>query len=178
MKELEENSLEAFKRGDTAGADAVYTAYGDAIYRVCFRLCGNQGLAEDLTQETFVAAYKNRARFEGRSSFGTWLYRIAMNCCRTHLRKHEPLTVPLIEERSSVGAATENDSINLIAIEGALNGLQAEHREAILLVKIEGLKYREAAVILDVPQGTVQSRVFEGMRRLRELCGVHSDVEL
>ena len=177
MREIEAHQLEAFKRGDTAGVDAVYTAYGDAMYRVCVRLCGNQTIAEDLTQETFVAAYKNRARFEGRSSFGTWLYRIAMNCCRTHLRKNEPLTVPLIEERSSVGEATENDSIDLIAVEGALNALHHEHREAILLVKIEGLKYREAAVILDVPQGTVQSRVFEGMRRLRELCGVHSEVQ-
>jgi len=174
MKEVEAHLLEAFQRGETAGVNAVYTAYGDAVYRMCLRMCGNQGLAEDLTQETFVAAYRNRNRFEGRSTFGTWIYRIAMNCCRTYFRKNQPLTVPLIEEKS---ASTEGDSIDLIAIQEAFKELDAEHREAVLLVKVEGLKYKEAAVVLGIPQGTVQSRVFEGMRRLRELCGVGSGVQ-
>jgi len=160
MRQLDQHRLESFRRGESSGVEAVYDAYGDAMYRVCYRLCGNRSEAEDLVQETFVAAFRSRASFHGRSSFGTWIYGIALNCCRAHHRRKQPQTVP----------------VERITIEEAIDGLPIIYRESILLVKVEGLLYREAADVLGLPMVTVQQRVFRGMQKLRELCGVGPEV--
>ena len=174
MKVLEQHWIQGFQRGDLASFDAAYTAYGDAIYRVCHRMVGNPTEAEDLVQETFFAAFRNRKRFEGRSALSTWLYRIALDCCRAQLRRKATPGV-LDEDRTAASSEFERRDEQL-ALEDALSQLPPSFREAIVLVKIEGLKYREAAAVLGVPSGTLQSRVFEGMGKLRSIYGVAPEV--
>lgn len=145
-----------------------YRQYGDRIYRFCFRLGGSVSDAEDLTQEVFLAAYQGLDRFEGRSSVQTWLYRIALNCWRNSCRAPR-LDTTDIDTVTQAGPGLEQSVTDNIALTCALAALPPDLREAFLLVKAEGLKYREAAQVLNIPQGTVQFRVHQASRRLRVL---------
>jgi len=171
MTTSERERVRRFQSGEPGSFDALYGQYGDRIYRFCYRLCGHTADAEDLTQEVFVAAYQGLHRFAGRSSVATWLYRIALYRWGRIHGARRPETVPLDEE--TVGAATAPDpasaGVERLSLENALLSLPNGLREAFLLVKAEGLKYREAAQVLGVPQGTVQSRVHDAVVRLRAL---------
>jgi RNA polymerase sigma-70 factor (ECF subfamily) len=160
-----------FQDGEPGSFDALFSEYGDRIYRFCYRLCGHTADAEDLTQEVFLAAYQGLSRFAGRSSVATWLYRIALYRWGRIHGARRPETVPLDEE--TVGVAMTPDpasaGVERLSLENALLTLPDGLREAFLLVKAEGLKYREAAQVLGVPQGTVQSRVHDAVVRLRAL---------
>jgi len=146
---------------------AFYAQHGPRLYRFCLRLCGSVADAEDLTQDVFLAAFLGRERFEGRSSVLTWLYRIALNCRRHSVRTPRPVLVP--EDAAQAGPGLEQSVTEDIALSCALSALPPDLREAFLLVKAEGLTYREAAQSLGIPQGTVQWRVHEASRRLRIL---------
>ncbi|AIE84051.1 RNA polymerase sigma factor [Fimbriimonas ginsengisoli] len=168
MKELEQQWVEKFQRGDPEGFEAVFRVYGDSVFRICYRLSGCRAEAEDLAQETFVAAFRSRQKFEGRSALGTWLYRLALDCCRREIRRSAPRTMPILVD------VPTNDprmtaTADAISLEEALLQLPHNLRESLLLVKVEGLKYREAAAVLGVPTGTVQYWVFEGLIRMRTL---------
>jgi RNA polymerase sigma-70 factor (ECF subfamily) len=174
MADTERNLVGRFQHGEAGAFEQLFASYGDRVYRLCYRLCGHPADAEDLAQEVFVAAYQGLDRFAGRSSLTTWLYRIA--CFRWgQLRGRRPQdSVPLDAELD--GAVTAPDPapghIERLALEEALNRLPEPLREAFVLVKGEGLKYREAAQVLGIPQGTVQSRVHDAVARLRALLTV------
>jgi RNA polymerase sigma-70 factor, ECF subfamily len=171
MKIRESHQVHRFQSGQPGAFDAFYGEYGDRIYRFCYRLCGHTADAEDLTQEVFLAAYQGLDRFAGRSSVTTWLYRIALfRWGRIH-GTHRLETVRLNEELAEAPTAPDPAlaGVERLALESAMAGLPYALREAFLLVKVEGLKYREAAAVLDTPQGTVQSRVHDAVVRLRAL---------
>ena len=153
---------------DRTGFPAFYQQYGDRIYRFCYRLSGSVSDAEDLTQEVFLAAFQGENRFEGRSSVQTWLYRIALNCWRYSCRAPR-LDATDLEGVTQTGPGPEQAVTDRIALTCALAALLPDLREAFLLVKAEGLKYREAAQVLNIPLGTVQFRVHQASRRLRVL---------
>lgn len=158
--------------------EALLEEHGDRIFRFCYRLCGHIQDAEDLAQETLIIACQNFRQFEGRSSFLTWLFRIAIN--RHHrLRQSERLAYAPLEEDEAAACIPDPSSERLarMSLEEALSVLPENLSEAFLLVKSEGLKYREAAVVLGVPQGTVQSRVHEATMRLRRLLSDDFEVE-
>lgn len=149
----------------------LYAQHGDRLYRFCFRLCGRAADAEDLTQEVFVAAYQGWERFAGRSSLLTWLYRIALYRW-SRLRPHwQPEAVSWEDAPPAADVRSDPARISLprLSLEAALLQLPDDLYDAFLLVKAEGLKYKEAAQVLDIPQGTVQWRVSEAVRRLRVL---------
>jgi RNA polymerase sigma-70 factor (ECF subfamily) len=171
MKIRESDQVHRFQSGQPGAFDAFYGEYGDQIYRFCYRLCGHTADAEDLTQEVFLAAYQGLDRFAGRSSVTTWLYRIAkFRWGRLHDQRRIE-TVPLDEEMVGAAAAPDPASagVERLSLENALLALPDGLRQAFLLVKAEGLKYREAAQVLGVPQGTIQSRVHDAVVRLRAL---------
>ena len=151
---------------------ALYDAYADRVYRFCLRLCnGREADAEDLAQEVFVAAHAGLDRFEGRSSVATWLYRIAVyRWRRMRDSRAREVAVVSLEDGPETGS-TQNDparaGLARISLERALASLAPDLREAFLLVKAEGLTYREAAEVLGIPQGTIQSRVHDAVLRLR-----------
>jgi RNA polymerase sigma-70 factor (ECF subfamily) len=171
MASSERDQVQRFQQGDPGSFDAIYDAYGDRIYRFCFRLSGNAADAEDLTQEVFLAAYQGLHRFAGRSSLATWLYRIAHYRWRRINSARGPETVSLDGELADTVAAPDPTALRMerMSLDSALAMLPPVQSEAFLLVKAEGLKYREAAEVLGIPQGTVQSRVHDAVVRLREL---------
>jgi RNA polymerase sigma-70 factor (ECF subfamily) len=145
--------------------DALYAAHGARIYRFCYRLCGNKTDAEDLTQDVFVAAWQSLPRFAGRATEQTWLYRITLYCWNRMRTSRPPETVILSEDTC---CACGSPLIRMM-LDEAIDSLIPDVREAFLLVKVEQLSHREAATILQIPVGTVQSRVFTAVHRLRTL---------
>jgi len=153
---------------ERADFPAFYQKYGDRMYRFCYRLSGSTSDAEDLTQEVFMAAFQGAARFEGRSSVQTWLYRIALNCWRQS-RRAPRLDTTTLDNVILTGPGVEQTVTDRVTLTCALAALPPDLREAFLLIKAEGLTYREAAQVLNIPQGTVQWQVHTASRRLRVL---------
>jgi RNA polymerase sigma-70 factor (ECF subfamily) len=163
--------LKRFREGDPRAFDDLYAEYAPRLYHFALRLCGSTADAEDLAQEVLLAAYIGLPFFEGRSTISTYLYRITVYRWR-HLRTARRRAAGNVEGWIwEVPNSPDPACIGLARLElrEALAALPAAHREAFLLVKVEGFTCREAADALDVPEGTVKYHVFEAVRRLRTL---------
>lgn len=145
----------------------VYEAYGPRLLRFCFHLTGCRDTAEDLTVETLAAAFQGRSRFRGGSRVETWLFGIAHNRYKLWCRKAGPRS----ESLEGVEASYQPNWIQDMALAEALGTLPRSLLIPLVLVKGEGLSHREAAEILSLPTGTVQFRVFQAVRQLREFLG-------
>jgi RNA polymerase sigma-70 factor (ECF subfamily) len=138
----------------------------DSVFRFCARRIGQESAA-DAAQETFLTAHRVARKFRGESSVTTWLFGIAHNECRriARQRKLEPARVCFIEEHSQ--ASQESLLIDRQALAEALTKLSPEHRDVVLLHELDGLTYEEAAQVLNVPVGTVKSRLHHAFLQLR-----------
>ena len=188
-------------------------AHYDRVHAICRRMLGNDKDAEDATQETLLLAVRSLSRFDGRSSFGTWTYRIATNACIDELRRRRrrPLlgldgldgadpseargTLPLgalttapalhasrdvagtklhgsRHPRPAFGAASVDPAVaaaGRVDVDAALSTLPVEFRVAVVLRDLCDLPYDEIAQVLDVPTGTVRSRIARGRAVLADL---------
>jgi RNA polymerase sigma-70 factor (ECF subfamily) len=139
------------------------------IYSLCFRMTGSVADAEDLTQETFIAAHQQRDSFRGKAQVSSWLYRIGINRCLNWQKKkarQRELHQEWGERRELTGA--NGDSAR---VQEALLQLPADERAAISLVIFEGLKHGEAAAVLGCAETTVSWRLFQARRKLKKLLG-------
>lgn len=169
------------RRHDAAAAAALVLRYQDRVYNAMCRMCRNPDDALDLTQSAFVKALQNLPRFEGRSGFYTWLFRIAMNLAISHRRRERRPTLSLSHPdetdagppqphsalESDPASITERDELHR-RLERALAELDEEFRAAVILKDVEELDYATIAEILDVPVGTVKSRIHRGRMLLRQ----------
>ncbi|WP_395141174.1 RNA polymerase sigma factor [Armatimonas sp.] len=151
--------------------DTFRTLYQDHSRNVLgflVRLCqGNRAEAEDLAQETFVAAYEARLRYKGFGSPKAWLFGIALRRWRDSRRKRREETGTEVSEGTM--PAFEPGVLGAITLEAALDRLDDKARAALLLIGAQGLTYKEAAQVLGEPLGTVKWRVFEATRDMRKL---------
>ena len=159
--------------GDTEAFTAFVDTYGPRLHRLVRRYTLHEADAEDLTQEIFVDLYRSLGSFRGESSLATWVYQVALNHCRKYAGCTRTVTVPYddslcereSEERGPAHHAARRElSDQLYA---ALDGLSPDHREVVILHEMQELTYRECAAILQVPEGTVKSRLSYAFRRLR-----------
>lgn len=161
------------KRFDSFYDASFYDAHADRVFRLCLRLSGNcHAEAEDLAQEVLVAALQSLPRFAGRAQITTWLYTIAIRTYHKRSSHREPFTLSLNDQDEEVPIGgrhqtSEENHLLHLSIADALAALPIPLREAFVLVKAEGFTHKEAARILELPQGTVQARVHEAARRLR-----------
>jgi RNA polymerase sigma-70 factor, ECF subfamily len=166
--------------GDRAAFEALVLRYQSRVYRLVRILAGDLPDAEDLTQETFIRAYRAIGGFRRDSTFRTWLHRIAVNATWSHLaRRRQGVSLETLESDSDADVAAsdvaacgddlESALIRRQAIDRALATLSTEARLVITLRDIHGLEYREIATLTGVPIGTVESRLFRARRRLRPL---------
>jgi RNA polymerase sigma-70 factor (ECF subfamily) len=168
-------------QGRTSSFGELICRYQDRLYNTIFRLLDNSEDARDVVQETFLSAYQSLDSFKGDSLFFTWLYRIAFNTAIS-LKRKQRVMLPI---QSGGGGAAGVDPLDLSEgnrpgyaleraeeerrIQGALNRLSAEHRAVLVMKDVEGQKYEVIADILQVPVGTVRSRIHRARLELREL---------
>ncbi len=171
--------IERARKGDAEAFGVLVERYQRRVANVALAVVHNQDDAIELAQETFVRAYENLSKFESRSSFSTWLYRIAANLAIDFWRRegrhvvlrgedaeNEMRRLPSDRGDSFKDASRKELSARLTA---ALEELTPEHRTVILLREVEGLSYDEISEVLQCPRGTVMSRLHYARNRLREL---------
>jgi RNA polymerase sigma-70 factor (ECF subfamily) len=168
--------------GRTDAFGELVRRHQDRLYNTLYRLLDNADDAQDVLQDAFLNAYQSLDSFKGDAQFFTWLYRIAMNTAMSHKRKqrvalsieagreegngyHEPMDV---SEFSQPGQALEKAEQER-RIQDALNRMSPEHRAVLILKDMEGQKYEAIAEILQVPVGTIRSRLHRARLELREL---------
>ncbi len=180
--------LELVKRcqaGDTRAFDALVTKYRGRVYCMTYHLIQNETEAWDLAQEAFIKAWRGIGSFKSDATFFTWLYRITHNVCYDWLRKKKiqgdgEFDDSRTEHVAAAGAeavprAVRSPSEQIggaelkARIDEAIARLSPDHRQAILLKEIEGLRYHEIAEVMQTSIGTVMSRLFYARKKLQEL---------
>lgn len=170
--------LRRFVAGDRAAFDRLVDLYHRQIFRFLYRMVGDWLRAEELTQETFVRAFKGAAGFRGTFRFNTWLYTIARNCARSDLKRSARRdsgreSVP-VEDLAVAGASREPgrsaEKREVAAlVRKAIDSLDEDQRTALILTFYEGMSYEEVSEVMGRPRGTVKSWVFRAKRRLAKL---------
>jgi len=158
--------------------------HAPAIVNLAYRMVGNRAEAEDLAQETFIAAFKALSTFRADSKFSTWLYRIAANKCKDWLRVKRPgqghhdvdvdeaLDAHVFEERTPERLLSQQQVAQ--ELEQAIQRLPPLYREAFVLKHVEGMSYGEMQEILGVNNDTLKMRVYKGRLQLsRELAALN-----
>lgn len=162
--------VERARLGDRAAFEHLYRAHCGRVYGLCLRLTREAAVAEDCTQETFISAWRNLARFEGRSALGTWLHRIAVNVAlargrRTHLEVVPP---PEDVDRAESPGSVIDDDTPPIDVENAIAALPEGARHVLVLYGIYGYTHEEAADMLGIAVGTCKAQLHRARRLLRE----------
>lgn len=159
--------------GDRSAFSRLVERHHGRVFNTACRMLGDREAAADVTQETFLAAWRALGAFEERARFATWITRIAMNRCRNVRRSPAAArTVPLLEDppgNPGLGPEAVVGDRELAAhVERALGQIEPAHREVLVLREIEGLPYDAIAGVLDVEEGTVKSRLHRARAALRE----------
>jgi len=184
----DEDLVVAAQRGERDALDALLRRHFDRIHAVCRRIAGTTRDADDAAQEALIRIVRSIERFDGRSSFATWTYRIATNTALDELRRRgrRPQLHVAGEPRDGSGSSTAEPTdelaqrrvegaVDRIAIDAALADLPEEFRLPVVMRDVADLDYAEIADALGIPIGTVKSRIARGRRMLLERLGNRDD---
>src|ERR1051326_7137370 len=164
--------VERYLAGDTTAFDEIMIRYERQIYRICYRFVDNREDAMDLAQEVFIKAFEHLGTFRRESSLKTWLYRIAMNHCINHVKKHSQEFVEVTEYTGSVKASVQSqleDREQREHFRRLVKQLPPKQK-AILELRInEQLSYEEIAKISGRSVSTIKASVFFALEKLRKL---------
>lgn len=163
--------------GDSAAFGHLVGLYQDRLYNALLRVLGSPDDARDLTQDAFVQALVKLESFRGQSAFYTWLYRIAFNLAMSHARRVRKMvsldglrndwdSEPRDGHASPEADAQQREQVALV--QAGLDELNSEFRQILVLREIEGCSYEQIAEILEMPIGTVRSRLFRARLQLRD----------
>lgn len=174
----DEALVAAAQRGDRAAMDALLRRHHERIWAVCRRLAGNDADAADATQEAMLLIVRRIGTFDGRSQFTTWAHRVATNACLDELRRRARRPVASLpdDDDDSGDRATPDPAPPIdqavgdrLAVDDALAALPEDFRVPLVLRDLGGHDYAQIAAILEIPPGTVRSRIARGRARLAEL---------
>ena len=173
--------------GDAAAWEEIVQTYNRRIYNICFRFAGSATDAEDLAQEVFIKMYRTLASYDSsKGAFVTWITTITRNLLVDHFRKtkqdritdsldaqspHEdalPLSEQIQDQSAPPDARVRSREVSE-TVHAALGRLSPELREAVILRDLQDMDYKEIAVVLKVPEGTVKSRINRGRAELARL---------
>ncbi|MEW5982388.1 MAG: RNA polymerase sigma factor [Acidobacteriota bacterium] len=174
---VDRNLVARCRRGEPSAQEELYRTYSGRLYNVAYRFAGNATDADDLLQDTFLQAYRRLDTFRGEASLGTWLYRLAVNCCLDHVRSKqgrqqhatgflEDLDLP---EPAAPASWSPGAALDRIDLERAVAKLPPSYRAAFVLHDVEGLDHREVGTMLGIAEGTSKSLVHKARLRLRAL---------
>ncbi len=163
----DENALvERARSNDMRAFEQLYRLHSGRIYGLCLRLCNDREMAEDLTQEAFVLAWRKLRTFRGESAFGSWLYRISTNVVFSYLRKRKPVRTNLDHEnleRVDISAAPEEQ----ISLEAAISKLPDGARMVFVLYSIEGYSHNEISNELKIAIGSSKAQLHRARQLLQ-----------
>lgn len=160
------------QKGDKGAVDALLRRHYDQVHAVCHRIVINSADADDATQMALIAIVRALPAFDRRSSFSTWVYRIATNAALDELRRIRRRPIPVddtVLERSTTDSTEAIDVQMLMA--SALQKVSDEYRVVLVLRHIADLDYEDIAAVVGVPVGTVRSRLARGRTQLSEILG-------
>lgn len=176
--------VQRVQAGEVAVFDNLIKKYRERLYSVIYNLTSNKEDTADLTQEAFIKAFRSIDKFQGKSSFFTWIYRIAVNTTISHLKKNKFRRFFSFDAIQEEGASSEvldmlcskvsSDKSTFLKelqekLNEALQTLSLSHRTVIILHEIEGLSHQEIARIMDCSEGTVRSRLHYAKQQLQVL---------
>jgi RNA polymerase sigma-70 factor (ECF subfamily) len=163
----------AAAKGDRAALDQLLRRHAGLVHAVCRRVLANADDALDASQEALLAIARRIETFDGRSRFSTWCYRVATNAALDEARRRSrrPSPVEVVPEPRSRGTALDDSVADQLDIDAALAHLSPDHRAAVALRDLVGLDYAEIAAVLDIPPGTVRSRIARGRAALADHLG-------
>ena len=177
--------IDRYRKGDVQAFGLLIAKYQDQILNLIYRLCGNLSDAEELAQEVFLKAMQKIGQFRGESKFYTWLFRIAANMAISHRRhggkiKFRPIVTGEDSQQSGTSAGNLADSREPAPwatvmnqelaqrIQQALDALDDEHRLIVVLRDVHDMDYEEIAQVLEVPLGTIKSRLHRSRLILKD----------
>ena len=192
----EELLIARSQRGDVQAFNQLVLQYQQILYSAVFRLVGNHDVASDVTQDAFFAAFRAIKSYRGGSSFRAWLLRIGTNLACDHWRRTQRQRTESLENLTDEEELHSADLLSVLAtknpednpeshlltqelqsyIQQGLQQIHLDQRTAIILCDIEGLAYEEVAEIMQVPLGTVRSRISRGRTRLRNILVQHREL--
>lgn len=179
---LVKEKIKQVKKGDQSAFEDVVTIFQHRIYQHCYRMIGNKHEAEELAQEAFIRAYMNIHSFDHERKFSTWLYRIATNVTIDRLRKRKPdyyldAELPRSEGLTMYatlpsGESLPDDEVERFELQQYIHNeiasLSPIYRTIIMLRYLEEFSLKEISEILDIPLGTVKTRIYRGRELLRK----------
>jgi len=172
----------AARGGDMRAFERLYRSHSSKVMGLCLRMTRRRDVAEDCVQQTFIRAWKNLAAFENRSTFGTWLHRIAVNEVLSQARNHgtrvesndDAIENALAEPSES---HREFDAGEVMDVERALSTLPEGARHVVVLQAVYGYSHEEVAEMLGIAVGTCKAQLHRGRRLLRERMGLVAEAE-
>ncbi|MBN1772713.1 MAG: sigma-70 family RNA polymerase sigma factor [Deltaproteobacteria bacterium] len=197
--ETREVDLELVRRaqkGDVKAFEDLLGRYRRKVFGLAMGMVGNRDDAMDVLQDAFVRVYRHLGSFQGDSSFYTWLYRITMNLCIDHVRKAARMRAAPYEDRLAHENVDQGDfpvlpvrhDVNpgraarrheaMAKLVAALDTLPQHHRAVIVMREFEGLTYEEMAQVMQVPKGTIMSRLFHARHKLQKALAEFVDGEI
>lgn len=180
MGPSDEELVEAFQRGDYSAFDRLLERWQRKIHGAIHRIMGSEDETRDLSQETFLRAYRALGSFKKEARFSSWLYQIALNQCRDRMRRRKLRAAVSLEELfesgdSPLACAPGPSALELLerrelsrTVAAAVQALPEEQREVVVLKEYQGLTFLEIAETLGVPPSTVKTRLYRGLGQLRQ----------
>ncbi len=171
----EQQIIDEARRGDAAAFRRLYDTHVDRVYRLTYRMCGDDDMARDFTQEAFVRAYRKLDQFRGDAAFSTWMHSIAVSVALNGLRKvdrHRKRERSL-EDAAPLAAPGRGPADPHLRdrLRSAIDDLPEIYRTVFLMHDLEGFNHAEIAEALDVAEGTSKARLSRARARLREQLG-------
>jgi RNA polymerase sigma-70 factor (ECF subfamily) len=178
--EPDDELVRRYLRGDTAAFGTLVERHGQRVYNLCLRVLGNREDAADASQEAFVSALRKLGSFRGESAFTTWMHRVAVNACYDLLRRQrrQPMLRLASDDdhpEAELGPAIEDHADEVAGTADAAAALalvQPDFRVVLVMADVQDMPYEEIAKVLDVPIGTVKSRVHRGRIALAKAMGM------
>jgi RNA polymerase sigma-70 factor, ECF subfamily len=170
MQDADPRTLARARSGDLSAFEELVRSYQGDVWRFAYHLTRDRALADDVTQESFIRAFRFLSSYRGDAKFTSWLFRITRNCGMDALRtrkanalREQPLPAPV------------TDPVARAELAAALDAVSEDHREPFLLIEVFGLSYQEAADVLQVKVGTVKSRMHRARLSLARALSEEED---
>ncbi len=161
--------INSVREGDTDSFGELVMKYEDFVFALILGLVHSEDTAKDVAQEVFLRAYRGIRRFELKSSFKTWLYRIAYNTSISHLNREKAKKRIDNEQALEPAFDTRGRQSLRLTLEKLIGLLKPDHRSVIILHYYDDLRYEEIAEVMDCPIGTVKIRLYRAKRELKKL---------